>query len=301
MLAGADWIDELWVYHTEDIDTFAKRIGLLKKLRARRFDVWIDIPNDLSTVPRQFRDMAFARLARPAWARGWRINMLRWAAQSQSEYLSFPNEVDRTLGLIRRLGFEVGKTEFALPRLPEVKARVQDLLSSRRLVSDRLIAIAPGATRATNLWIPERFVEVGQELSRHHYAIVLIAGKSEAGMCAQIAEQIGAQAHSFAGKLSVAESCELLRRCSLAVCLDSGVQHLASAVGTPCVSLFSFWQLQGKWHPYGPKNVVIQKWVACHTCLLEKCPRNNLCMKAISVADVTEAACQVLRAPASQS
>ena len=34
-------------------------------------------------------------------------------------------------------------------------------------------------------------------------------------------------------------------RCRFAVCVDSGVQHLASAVGTPAISLFSFWQMRG--------------------------------------------------------
>jgi ADP-heptose:LPS heptosyltransferase len=300
VLEGVEWVDEIRLYHSEDIDTAAKRWALLKELRARRFDVWIDLPNDLSPIPRQFRDMAFARLAGAKWARGWRVDTLRWAAQAQTEHLAFKNEVDRTLGVVRSAGIPVSRVDFGLPRHPEVVKRVDDALRASSLEGHSLVAIAPGAKRSTNLWEPGRFASVGRQISSGGHAIVLIGDRSEAGIGAQIAAQIGSRVHSFAGEFSVAESCELLRRCSLAICLDSGVQHLASAVGTPCVSLFSFWQMRSKWHPHGVKNVVVQKMVPCHTCLRESCPYDNLCMKAIAVEDVLAPAFDVLvtaRAP----
>jgi ADP-heptose:LPS heptosyltransferase len=290
VLAGSDVIDDLWVYHTEDIDSFSKQSALLRDVRARGFDVWIDLPNNLTTVSRQVRDMTFARMAGAKWARGWRIDSLNWAAQAQSEYLHFSNEVERTLEVVRSSGVPIGEERFPIARPPGPKARVEELLRAAGLQAGRLVVIAPGAKRSTNLWEPERFVAVGRELARRGYAILLIGGKSEAAVCESLATLIDGQSRSFAGELSVVESVELLRRCSLAVCVDSGVQHLAAAVGTPCVSLFSFWQMRGKWHPYGARNVVLQKWVPCHTCLLEECPNGNRCMKEITVDDVTRAA-----------
>jgi asparagine synthase (glutamine-hydrolysing) len=293
VLDGVQWIDKIRVYYTDDIVTRAKRSALLKEMRAQRFDVWIDLPNNLTTVSRQFRDMAFSRMTGTKWARGWRIDALTWAAQAQSEHLDFANEVDRTMTSVRKFGFS-GETDFALPRMPHVTARIDDLIRANGLSVDRLVAIAPGAKRSTNLWFPERFVQVGRELSVRGDTIVLIGGKTDAAVCQRIAAQIGSKATSFAGDLSVAESCELLRRCNLVVCLDSGVQHLASAVGTPCISLFSFWQMRGKWHPYGRRNIVLQKWVPCHTCLAEECPNGNLCMKAIEAEEVVRHARQML-------
>ena len=296
VLDGVEWIDELRIYYTDGIDTHSKRASLLREMRARRFDVWIDIPNNLTTISRQFRDMLFTRMAGARWARGWRIDTLAWAAQAQSERLRFANEVDRTINAVRRMGFANGEIDFALPRPAPVRKRIDDVMQPLILPTERLIAMAPGAKRSTNLWFPDRFAQVGQELSDRGYAILLIGGQSDAEMCAAIAAQIGSQAQSFAGELSVAESCEMLRRCRLVVCLDSGVQHLASAVGTPCLSLFSFWQMRGKWHPHGGSNTVIQKWVPCHTCLLEQCPHGNLCMREISAAEVSRAAQRFLTA-----
>jgi asparagine synthase (glutamine-hydrolysing) len=295
VLEQCTWIDELKIYHAEDIDTYAKRGALLRDIRAREFDVWIDLPNNLTTISRQFRDMTFTRMARARWARGWRIDTLRWAAQAQSEHLHFSNEVDRTLNIVRRAGFDVSDVAFELPRVPATKARIDELLRASGLQSGKLIAIAPGAKRSTNLWVPERFVEVGRELSGQGCAIALVGGKSEVELCTRIAAEIGSGARSFAGELSVAESSELLRRCKLVVCVDSGVQHIAAAVGTPTVSLFSFWQMRGKWHPYGPRNVVLQEWVPCHTCLLDECPNANRCMTAIEVKDVVFHATRLLQ------
>lgn len=296
VLEQAAWIDELKIYYAEDIDTFAKRGALLQELRERRFDVWIDLPNNLTTVSRQFRDMAFTRMVGARWARGWRIDTLKWAAQAQSEHLHFPNEVERMLDVVRRAGFDVSDVQFDLPRLPATRARIDEVLRACGLQAGTLVAIAPGAKRSTNLWVPERFAAVGRELSGQGCSIVLVGGKSEAQACARIAAEIGPRARSFAGELSIAESTELLRRCKLVVCLDSGVQHIAAAVGTPTVSLFSFWQMRGKWHPYGHRNVVLQKWVSCHTCLLDECPNANRCMTAIEVKDVVFHATRLLEA-----
>ena len=294
VLEGAEWVDEIRLYHSEDIDTATKRWALLKEMRSRRFDVWIDLPQDLSPVFRQFRDMAFARLAGTKWARGWRVDTLRWAAQAQTDHLTFRSEVDRTLGIVRSAGFPVQRVDFGLSRRPEVIERVDEALRLNSLEGHSLVAIAPGAKRSTNLWETDRFAAVGRQISSRGSSIVLVGEKADAGTCAGIAAQIGSRVHSFAGELSIAESCELLRRCSLAVCLDSGVQHLASAVGTPCVSLFSFWQMRGKWHPHGVRNIVVQKMVPCHTCLRDSCPYDNLCMKAIAVNDVLAPALEIL-------
>jgi ADP-heptose:LPS heptosyltransferase len=294
VLAGSDSVDDLWVYHAEDIDTFGKRRMLLRGLRARRFDVWIDLPNNRTTVSRQLRDMAVAWMVRARWARGWCIDSLDWAAQAQSEYLPFSNEVERTMDIVRRSGFDAGAVSFGLGVAPGARERVEALFREHGIAPGHLVAIAPGAKRSTNLWDIGRFAEVGRELSALGHTVLVLGGESEAGACRRLAEQIGPAARTFAGELSVVESCAVLRCCSLLVCLDSGVQHMAAAVGTPCVSLFSFWQMPGKWHPFGDRNIVIRKWVSCHTCMLDECPNGNLCMNEIGVGEVMRHATEIL-------
>ena len=294
LLSGIDWIDELRVYFSDDIVTLSQRWKLLREMRARHFNVWIVLPNNLSPILRQVRDMVFAWIAGARWGRGWRINTVSLASQAQSEHLRFTNEVDRMLDCVKSANIPVSGIDFCLPRSPMVQARIDELLRTRGLQSEVLVAIAPGAKRLTNHWPAGRFAEVGRTLAGPGSAVVLIAGDADAGLCDGLALQMGTHAHSFAGQLSLPESIELLRRCRLLICVDSGVQHLAAAVGTPCISLFSFWQMRGKWHPYGSRNVVLQEWVPCHTCLLAECPNGNACMKAIEVEEVLRHAAGML-------
>ncbi|HTP61555.1 MAG TPA: glycosyltransferase family 9 protein [Burkholderiales bacterium] len=285
VLSGADWIDELLIYHRHDIDSLAKRWTLLKALRRRKFDIWIELPNNLTSIRRQFRDMLFTRLAAVRWARGWRIDTIHWGAQAQSEHLLFCDEVERTLRIVRDSGIAAGEPDYGLARGTVVMSRVDRRLETVLREGKPLVAIAPGAKRPTNLWPVERFAEVGRYLVRAGASIVIIGGESEVETCVALAAAVGADAH-FLESSTVEDSCEVLRRCRALVCVDSGAQHLAAAVGTPCLSLFSCWQMRGKWRPHGERHVVIQKRVDCHTCLLERCPRDNHCMKDIRVADV---------------
>lgn len=286
--AGLPWIDEIILYHSPDIETFPQRWSLLRSLRERRFDVWVELPNNLSTVWRQVRDMAFTRLLGVRWARGWQIGTLRYAAQAQSEYLHFPNEVERLLGIVDRAGFPTNAGLYGLTLPPGARRAVDDLLGAAN--GTPWVALAPAAKRSTNHWPLERFAEVGRALVDRGHAVVVLGGAGDREICAALAGRIGAGAVSAAGQLSVLESCEALRRAQLLIGVDSGVQHLAAAVGTPCVSLFSFWQMLGKWHPHGAGHRVLQKWVPCHTCLLNECPHENRCMTAITVSDVLDAA-----------
>src|SRR5450432_3286770 len=184
-------------------------------MRERRFDVWIDLPNNLTTITRQFRDMAFTRIVGAKWARGWRIDTLKWAAQPQTEHLHFPNEVERMLEVVRKAGIPVEEIDFGMSRPARVVARIDRLMSERNIAGRKLVAIAPGAKRSTNLWLSERFGQVAQQLSESGFVPVFLGGKGEAQTCAALSAIVGGRSESFAGELSVSESSELLRRCDL--------------------------------------------------------------------------------------
>jgi ADP-heptose:LPS heptosyltransferase len=290
LLAGAPWLDELFVYHSEDIQTLAQRLRLIRQLQRKEFDVWIELPSSLATVPVLLRNMLAARLSGAGWGYGWTVSTIRWAARAQAERGVFPNEVERLLQIVAKGGIRAASLQFPLPITEQHVAAVDRLL--RNFISEGapLAAIAPGAKRPANRWPLDRFVEVGQTLSRRGFHLLLLGGAGDAASCARIASQIGTHALNLAGRTSTLESCEALRRCAFVVCNDSGVQHMAAAVGTPCVSIFSAREMRGKWHPHGAQHVVLREDVPCRACYLDDCPRDNFCMRLIQVPDVLRAA-----------
>lgn len=286
LLQDIAWIDEIRTYYPEEVASYAGRWRLLKDLRQRRIDLWFNLsasaPN--LNLPREFRDMLFARLVGPRWARGWTVDAIVWGAQAQSLHLGFPGEADRLLNVIRQIGIDPQPVEFGLPILPVAQRKLDELTA--RLGQVPWIAIAPGCKRSTNRWPIERFAEVARVLTEQGFSVMVIGGPGDAESGQYVVQATDGLGLNLAGRLSLVESIEALRRCQLAICVDSGIQHLASAVGTPTLSLFSAWQMRGKWYPHGTRNRVIQKLVPCHTCLLDTCPHDNRCMDAITTEEV---------------
>jgi ADP-heptose:LPS heptosyltransferase len=289
LLADADWLDEIIVYYSDEIDNKKKTIKWLRDLRKKKFDAWIELPNDLVTMKSTIRNMLLARFACKNWAYGWRINTIKWATRAQSEYLSFPNEVERNLSILARAGINGADRNFPLPIKKSHRQFVDSLFQNNGLKDSSLAALAPGAKRSTNLWPLDRFAEVGDYLVANGFQVLLLGGKNDEVLCQQIVDRMRRGGVNLAGKSSLLETSEILKRCQLLVCNDSGVQHLSSAVKTPCISIFSYRDMKGKWRPYGDQNIVLQKWVECHTCYLESCPHDNECINLIQVGEVTDA------------
>ena len=295
VLEGNNWLDDLIVYHDTDIASWVGRRTLLHRLRQDHVDLWVELPTVGASLLTLLRNMVFAKLSGAKWGSGWRISTIHLWSQLQSDLLNFPSQVDRLLRIVREEGLGDEKIEYGLARNPEISNAAKETLRRAGIRNNQpFLAIAPGAKRATNRWMPERWIEVGRELAGSGHRLLLLGGPSEIEVCKRIADGIGSEAVSIAGQTSLVVLPEILRRCTIVLCVDSGVQHIAGAVGSSCVSLTAARDYQGKWHPHGV-HTVIEKRVPCHTCLLEHCPNDNLCMREITVAEVVGAAMQLMR------
>jgi ADP-heptose:LPS heptosyltransferase len=94
----------------------------------------------------------------------------------------------------------------------------------------------------------------------------------------------------------VAALAAFLQRCRLLVSLNSGPAHLAAAMGTPVLSLFSGTDEVGRWAPWGGKVRVIQNSVPCSPCNLAVCPFDNQCMRLLGLEEAAEAMREMLAA-----
>ncbi len=294
LLAGAEWVDEVITYDLDEVGTFTDRLAFGRRLRARKFDAWLDLTLDRAKFTRMIRDMLLARLVGARWAFGWRLEHIGFAAKAEAEVRSFPDEVER-LSVLHSCGIEDDATNFP-PLVDEsqdtsIRCFVRDLPVDGR----PCIAIAPGARRSCNLWPSDRFAAVCESLMADGARILLIGGADDHSLCDEIAARSGSRATNLAGKLSLRQSYALLHQCELLICVDSGPQHLAAAAGTRCVAIFSQRNQRRRWYPHGSEHVVLEGSVECHTCLLDICPYDNRCMKQITVDQVLAAAHLSLR------
>jgi heptosyltransferase-3 len=155
-------------------------------------------------------------------------------------------------------------------------------------------AVCAGSKWSSKQWPAERYYEVGKKLIEEHGLLPIIFGGNEdrelghkliarwgTGLCA-------------AGDLSVRESAALLRGAAFYLGNDTGVMHLAAAVGTPCVGIFSSIDWPGRWFPYGQGHQVIRNEVPCAGCMSAFCSQHILCLTSIEVGRVLSACQKVL-------
>ncbi|MBI5026579.1 MAG: glycosyltransferase family 9 protein [Nitrospirae bacterium] len=124
---------------------------------------------------------------------------------------------------------------------------------------DLIIAIHAGSSNPGKVWDWKRFRNVCNLLIRNYGAkILLLSGPSEQEISEKIAESIVNQPVVVQEPLRLIAA--LLEQCKLLITNDSGVMHLAAAVGTPIVSIFNSSLSQPEiWGPLVDNHVAICK------------------------------------------
>ncbi len=163
--------------------------------------------------------------------------------------------------------------------------------------ADRPVVALSDTTLNNGHWERKRwpyYHELAQHLVSRGFAVALIGGAGEAERFAEESWPEGVI--DLQGKLTLAETAAVLRRCALFVGNDSGPAHLSAAVGTRTLVLFGP-TLVSKNHPKGPQVKVLAKGLACSPC--QYTPRwqectDWRCMSELSVDEVFQAAIEWL-------
>lgn len=212
------------------------------------------------------------------------------------------HEIERNLSLLHGIGInEVGKV---LPRVfPSAHDRevADDVLSSLpRDKKETIVAVSPGTIWNTKRWLKERFADLGAMLVDEGFGVVLVGGKDDVELCAEIRERAQrASIVSAAGNLSLLQSAALMERCRITVSNDSAPMHLSVAVGTPVVAIFGATVPSFGFSPFGPHDSVVEtRGLSCRPCSIHggaECPIKTFeCMGRISPEKVFSRVLSVL-------
>jgi ADP-heptose:LPS heptosyltransferase len=212
-------------------------------------------------------------------------------------FLPWPEDMPesrRLLALARRLGAPPQGEEMELPRLPEEESAFSDL--RRQLpVGDRgYVCIHPGARFPSRRWGPERFARVADSLAADGLSIVLTGTAGEAGLLAAVRDAMAAPAIDLAGHTSLGTLAALVAEARLVVCNDTGMSHVAAAVGTPSVVVASGSD-PARWRPLDEiRHRVLWFPVDCRPCAFERCPTGHECAAGVDAASVVAEARRLL-------
>jgi lipopolysaccharide heptosyltransferase II len=157
--------------------------------------------------------------------------------------------------------------------------RVADTLNLKSFMagSDRLIALAPGAAWGrSKKWHEQNYAVLIKELTDRGYYIVLIGLESELSF-------VGENHHERVSLLnsSLDSAASVLASCHAAVGNDSGIMHLAAAVGCRSIIIYGATDWR-KTFPRTNRCLVVSAEVPCQPCWMRSCPRKDyLCLTNI--------------------
>lgn len=278
-------------YYNKVIDYSNLRIlQLLQVIRKGRYDLVIELPQNIVTLRLEIRNMIFFRLAGIRSGFGWHVTTCFSFLQTQEKHLQFLSEAKNLLQIIESHGIKVFDAErYPLQLTDEDRAIAEGTLHKTvpaDYIQNRMIALVPGAKRSQNLYPLDRFVLLAEWLVRKGYTVLVIGGQEDIIRGNEMAMQKGV--FSFCGKLTPLQSAALLSKCFIAISNDTGPMHLSYAVGTPVIGLFSSRDFQNKWFP--PEgNIALRNYhVHCSLCFTETCG-NNICMQGIPLDAVKNA------------
>jgi heptosyltransferase-2 len=250
--------------------------ALARRLRGTRWDHRLDLHGSL-------RSAALRRLLGGRWGtwsrRRARRNLLIWLGVDR---LSPPVPVaERYFEAARALGVSPDHGPAEVHTTPDADARAAALVPGRPYV-----VLCPGAAHWNKRWPPAHWGAVARALVARGTTVVGVGTAAERALL-----DLPGVVSGFGEGLGVAAA--LLRGARAVVANDSGLMHLATAVGTPVVALFGPTSPLFGYAPYRSPGVVLEVPLPCRPCTAfggPHCPmRHHRCMIDLDPARVLAA------------
>lgn len=102
----------------------------------------------------------------------------------------------------------------------------------------RILALGPGANFAGKIWPIEHYVALVKLLADSFDGVLLLGNQQDAERAARFSQDSALPVLNVCGECDLLEAAALLEHAGLFVGNDSGLGHIASAVGTPTMTLF---------------------------------------------------------------
>ncbi len=157
-------------------------------------------------------------------------------------FLPYPSaapEVHRHLKLMAFLGAPSRGDHLEFPIRSEDRAALAALVAPKRLQPREYVCVHPGARAADRRWQPHAFARVADEAAALGLRVVLTGSDEERPLTAAVAASMRYQALDLAGRTSLGSLAALIERARALASNDTGVSHIAAALGVPSVVIFT--------------------------------------------------------------
>jgi heptosyltransferase-2 len=183
--------------------------------------------------------------------------------------------------------------EWPMPQLVVGSQDVAAWRNANRLGDAKAVAMAPGAVGPSKRW--SYFADAARRLTESGLDVWIIGGPGEKQIATEIAQAAGPRARDLTGT-DLRNAVLALAAAPLAISNDSGLLHVAAAIGTPAIGIFGPTS-PDLWKPLNPIAAVVQSRteVPCRPCHKPVCRmQHHACMRDITTNEVIDVAQRVL-------
>lgn len=256
-------------------------------MRARRFDIAVQLHGSgLNSNP----------VVEKLGARWWAGFVPHREQEEAGRLLAWPDtlpEIHRYLALLRFIGLRADDATLEFPLSPTDQAEAAAVVRDKRLNPARTIFVHPGARLLSRRWPVDRFIAVSAHLAAQGWHVAVTGSADEEDLVQRLVENVPG-AVDLSGTTSLGGLAALLTQGRLLICNDTGVSHIAAAVGVPSVVIASGSDVN-RWAPLDTrKHHVLHAAMPCRPCAHYQCPIGHGCALAITQEDVVSQAQRLL-------
>ena len=270
----------------------AKQWGLASELRARNYGTALVLPRTWKSAMAPALAGIPERVGFVGEARFGLLNRWRWGEKA------LPRFIDKNAALALPDGAPL-PPEWPVPQLQVPAEEASRWRQQNGLGTDPAIALAPGSVGASKRWT--YYPEAARRLAEQGLDVWVVGGPGEKALAAEIVAAGGARVRDLTGA-DLRNGILAMAAAKVAISNNSGLMHIAAALGTPTMGIF------GPTSPYlwAPLNglaatVQTKTLVPCQPCHRPVCTMNDhRCMRDIPASDVVAIAARVLSEAASK-
>ncbi len=265
-------------------------LPLAKELRGRHFTHLLDLHGSLRSralhllAPGRWREYSKRRVAREILIR-----------LKQNVYHDTVPEAERFFDAAEGLDVRPDGQGLEFFVSPAAVAKVDAWLATHGFAGRPFTLIGPGAAHFSKRWPPEYWAALAASLAQSGRSLVVTGGRAErevgdAIVGAARAVRPDVLAENSAGEFALQETGALLQRAEALAIGDTGVMHMATAVGTPIIALMGPTVAPFGFFPYHANATVLERDLYCRPCSAfggPTCPEgHHRCLRDIAPAEV---------------
>ncbi len=293
------WVDDVlpWRVLWQDIGRLsfdpAREWGLIETLREGEYDAVVILTSFKQTPHAAAYACYLAGIpSRLGESKEWGGGVLTTEVPPAPDEL---HQAERNLRLIEHAGFRVEDRTLSIRVPGEARRAVVELLEARGVApGSPYLLLSPWTSCQARTYEAGRFARAARRLSKETGWLIVVSGtEADRTRSGKLLGALDDRGVDLVGATGLPELAALVEGARLILTNNTSTMHLADALRTPAVVLFSGTELEGQWRPRDAPHRLLRRETWCSPCYAFTCPYNLECLD-IPPEEVAEAGLSLL-------